>query len=1164
MGADLEIRILGPLEVERAGQPVELGAPKQRAVLADLALHAGQVVPVDRLISDVWGDDAPRTAGHSIQIYVSELRKALGDTDGEVISTETGGYVLRVGGHAIDAGRFEALVDRGLTTDDPAEATQLLDDAMALWRGPTLADVAYHEFAQADIRRLEELQLTAVEASAAAQLQLGNHERLVPWLRGHTETHPFREKLWAMYIRALYGSGRQADALRAYGTLRSTLAEELGIDPTPELRQLEEQILLQDPELEPTPVVSATGVTENPYKGLQPFGEDDAATFHGRERLIAELIDAVEHSPFVAVVGASGAGKSSVVRAGLIPALRDAADSARRRIALMVPGVDPDAALRSALNVVGLDCDCPRDLASCVPDDEELILIIDQFEELFTLVEQESVRRRFLEAITDAVRDDLIRCVATLRADHYDGPLEYPEFAQVFTSGVIHAMPLTAAELEQAAAAPARSVGLEFEPALLAELVADVAGEPGALPLFQYALTELFDRRTGPLLDVETYRGIGGLHGALVGRAETVFSAFGAEEKEAARQLALRLVTIGPTAAGGRRRVPGAELTNLDVDQLALQRVIYELGRHRLITFDRDAQSGRPTLELAHEALMSAWPRLRDWIDTAASDLRRHAPLAAAAAEWNEAGRDPDYLPGGRQLADIESWTTTTTMRLTNRERAYVDGAVGKRNAAQRQEEARLEEEAALRRRARRRLWSLVAVVTVFVAATVGILWFVLAGRGPRVAILHGGRGDSGFQDMLAQGWDDAVRDLTYQETEVIALYDSTGQLRELAEAGNELILVGGASFAAALVEVAPDYPETTFVMLDMVVDAPNVTSFVFAEHEGSFLAGIAAGLATETGTVGFVGGGPFDFIERFRAGFEQGSAAVDPSIEVLAIPIFDTMNMDQAFARRDLGSLAAAELIARGADVVYHAAGFSGWGVIDAAAELSTPQRHLWAIGVDVDQYLVADEIQHPHLLTSMVKRVDVAAFEAVRRYLDGTLEPGVVVLVAADEALTLAQSGGHLTPYLETIDLWRQRIIDGSIEIATVPTGDLLPAPAPEVDVEIRAGFVEGQCLYEGPPMLDADQYVQFFAGNNGNSPIWIGLLGVAPGYTHDDIEENPSGPPPDWIVFERSFGVEVAASGYNAGIHLVPAGTYAALCVSTIDGVVTNYPVATIEVR
>ncbi len=1160
MGTDLEIRILGPLEVERDGRLIDLGAPKQRAVMADLVLHADEVVPVERLIDDVWGDDAPRTASHSVQIYVSELRKAIGD----VISREANGYALHVGTGVIDAGRFEELVDQGLGADDPGEAARFLEEAVTLWRGPTLADVAYHEFAQADIRRLEELHIAAVESLAAARLRLGMHDRVVPWLQPFAETHPFRERLWAMYIRALYGSGRQADALRAYGSLRTALAEELGIDPTPELRRLEEQILLQDPELEP-PVSVVSGEPTNPYKGLQPFGEDDASGFYGRDQLIAELDDAVASSPFVAVVGASGAGKSSVVRAGLLPTLRSEFDRSGSHLAVMVPGSDPDAALCSALETVGLECRCPRDLPEVVSDGEELLLIIDQFEELFTLVDDTAMTRRFLEGITEAVATGRIRVVATLRADHYDGPLAYPDFAKVFTSGVIHVMPLTAKELEEAAVRPARGVGLEFEPALLAELVADVAGEPGALPLFQYALTELFERRTGPVLDLATYRDIGGLHGALVGRVETVFGALSTDEQEAARQLSLRLVTVGPTAASGRRRVPGAELTNLDVDQLALQRVIQELGDHRLLTFDRDPHSGRPTLELAHEALMSTWPRLRDWLETAASDLRRHAPLAAAAAEWDEADRDPDYLPTGRQLAEYEAWTAATSMRLTNREQAYVDAAVDKRDAASRQEAARREAEAALQRRARVRLWSLVAVIAVVVATAAAIAWIVVAGRGPNVAIIHGGRGDSGFWDMLAQGWDDAVRDLTFQETEVIGLFDNPSEMRELAEAGNELILAGGASFTPALAEVAPDYPDTTFVMIDMVVDAPNVTSFVFAEHEGSFLAGAAAALATETGTVGFVGGAPFDFINRFRAGFEQGVAAVDPSIEVLAIHLFDSPDWNLgAFARADLGFAAAGQLYGRGADVIYHAAGFSGWGVVDAARALSTPQQHLWAIGVDVDQYLVAEDIHRAHLLTSMVKRVDVATYRGVQDYVEDRLEPGVVVLGVADEALTLAQSGGYLEPHLDEIETLRGRIIDGSTIVATSPSGDVIPAPVIEADIEIRGGFVEGECLYEGPESFAADQLVQIFAGNGSNDRLWIGLMGVDSGYTHDDVEENPSGPPPAWIDFDRMYGVEVEAGGFQAGTHRVPEGTYVWVCTFPVEGGVTSYPVATIEVR
>ena len=243
MGVDF--RILGPLEVLVDGRPAELGGARQRAVLAVLLTHANEVVPGDRLIDDVWGDDPPETARNVLQGYVSQLRKVIGR---DAIRTHGRGYVIDVGPEELDLERFQRLVGEADGTE-PALAAERLRAALGLWRGPALADVADHLFARAAVGRLEELRLAALEKRIEADLELGRHLELVAELEALAHEQPLRERLHELRMLALYRCGRQADALEAYRVARSTLVEQFGIDPGSALRELEKAILRQDPSL---------------------------------------------------------------------------------------------------------------------------------------------------------------------------------------------------------------------------------------------------------------------------------------------------------------------------------------------------------------------------------------------------------------------------------------------------------------------------------------------------------------------------------------------------------------------------------------------------------------------------------------------------------------------------------------------------------------------------------------------------------------------------------------------------------------------------------------------------------------------------------------------------------------------------------------------------
>jgi serine/threonine protein kinase/WD40 repeat protein len=985
--------VLGPLEVSGQDGPLSLGGPKQRIVLAHLVLSANRVVSAEHLIDALWGEDLPDEPKSTLQVYVSRLRSVLGS---ESVEARAPGYVLRAEREEVDALRFQDLLAEARGNgSEPRTTDRILTEALELWRGPALADLADERSLSGEIARLEELRLQALEERFGAELDLGHHASVVAELESLTRLQPLRERFWGELMLALYRCDRQGEALAAFERARTILSEELGIDPSPELRRLHERILRQDPELElkgeplrgyrvleqigegafgvvyratqpqigrevaikavppelanhpdfvrrfereaqivarlehphivplydywrepdaaylvmrflrggsvedlvrsgpleperaasildqvaaalsaahrqgvvhrdvkpgnvlldgegnayltdfgvaldagsperssgtmirgtpgylspeqvrldpasgrsdiyalgivayemltgappfpetsmqdlldhhlrdPIPSVRETqpdlpapldrtiaratakdaqerfsdalefaaafraalegapivtepvGEIRNPYKGLRAFLEADAADFFGREtvtkRLLGRLEEAEPASRFLAVVGPSGSGKSSVVRAGLVPALRRGALSGSERwfVIDLLPGPHPMRELESAL--LGLAVEPPPSLldtlegdtrgllraaGSILPDpDAELVIFLDQLEEVFTLVGDEDERLHILESLRAATQESgtRVRVVATLRADFFDQPLSVRGFGDLLAERTEAITPMSPEELERAIVAPAERAGLTVEPRLLAAMIADVVDQPGGLPLLQFTLTELAERREDGVLTLAGYRRIGGISGALARRAEQIFEALNDQARDACRQLFLRLVTLGEGSEDTRRRVRRSELVPI-ADTRTVDGVVEAFGRHRLLSFDRDPATREPTVEIAHEALLRGWDRLREWIDDARDDLRTHRKLASAVAEWEAAERDPSFLLRGARLDQVQEWAETTTLALSEAERGYVDESVAVQRAIQARERA-------LERRSIRRLRGIVAAV---------------------------------------------------------------------------------------------------------------------------------------------------------------------------------------------------------------------------------------------------------------------------------------------------------------------------------------------------------------------------------------------------------------------------------------------------------------------
>ena len=1032
-------------------------------LLALLVINANRVVTTDRLLDELWGEDAEGKE-NALWVYISRLRSALGD-EGSLV-TRDHGYSLIVDDRDLDVRRFESAIagGRAVLRHDPELASSLLSEGLDLWRGPALEEFEYDDFAQSEIRRLTELRLAALEDRIDADLRRGLAGELVGELEVLHREHPTRERLVHQLMLALYRAGRQSDALRSFDTYRLHLAEELGLEPSPELRRLEEQILLHDSRIQArhgdranTPAMPIQ--TANPFKGLRAFHEDDSSSFFGRDRLVADIIRRLDSGiSLIGLVGPSGSGKSSVARAGVIPALRKGAidGSDRWVFAHMVPGAHPFAELEAALLRASLDA--PDSLSEQLADREtgilravlrvlpeeqtRLVLVIDQFEELFTLVDDEARRANFLRGLLTAAQDPhgRVKIIFTLRADFYDRPLRHPEFGTEMSAGIVNVVPMSPDELEAAARRPAEEAGVVLEPALLAALLADVLGRPGGLPLFQYALTELFDRRTDQMLTLASYDSMGGVAGVLGRRAEAIYADLGPDEQAAARQLFLRLVTIADGGEWGRRRVPASEILSLDIDVIALQIVIDAFVEHRLLTLDRHSVTGAPTVELAHEALLTNWSRLEQWVDGARDDLRRHDALTAALTEWDDAGRDPAYLLIGARLASYDKWASETTMRLTEAERDFLDLS---RSQHQRTEDERSDRVTEAARSARRRGAAMAGIVGLAALAAL-VVFGAIGGDDGQTVAFFGFDDDRGWNANIIAGLDRAAREFDLVRGNVQPTVDPAAEFRALAESGADLIVTDSAPTFYAT-DVFTDFPDTPFAVIDGFVDSPNTSSILFANEHGGYLAGAAAAMKSETGIVGFVGGLRLESIEEFRAGFEAGARSIDPQIEVLATYVEERTDRGigtDAFARPDLGDDRATKLYDLGADVVFGAAGFSSFGVFDAAVRESDEQgRQLWAIGVDNDQWFSVDVDERRHLLTSIVKRGDVAAFLVTEQFTDGSLTPGVQEIDLSDEAFDFSTEGDGLTDEmvsrLETI---KSDIAAGRIPVPTAPTGELL----------------------------------------------------------------------------------------------------------------------------
>lgn len=496
-----------------------------------------------------------------------------------------------------------------------------------------------------------------------------------------------------------------------------------------------------------------------PYRGLQVFDVEHAPFFFGREALTEWLLNALgpqktpgggetsgvysgNENRFLGIIGASGSGKSSLARAGLMAALKQGKlpGSDAWPMAIFRPGADPLESLVTALTDIARlnPSDALRlqdDLATResllhltirmalrdAPPDRRAVILVDQFEEVFTLCQNETLRRGLIENLVYAatLADGKTIVVLTLRADFYGKCADYPGLAAALSDHQLLVGGMTPEELRLAIERPAQLAGGEFEPGLVDVLLKDMRDQPGGLPLLQFALLELWRQRTGRRLTQAAYTAIGGVEGALEKRAETVFQQFTEAEQQLCRQIFLRLTQSGEGVEATKRRVVMIELLPAKGDPTKIEAVVQRLAvaDARLITIEgKGADAGERVIEVAHEALIRGWKRLKGWLNEDREFLLWRQRLHTSVEEWKRIDHDESVLLRGGLLAEAERWFEARPDDLSAEEQQFIQASA----------ELRQRERAARERTRRRNLTALTAGLLMAIALSVvaGVFWY--------------------------------------------------------------------------------------------------------------------------------------------------------------------------------------------------------------------------------------------------------------------------------------------------------------------------------------------------------------------------------------------------------------------------------------------------------
>lgn len=732
-----EVSLVGRIAVRAAGTALDeraLPGRQPRLAFALLLLERHRAVTRDELAENLWVTRRPETWETAIRGVVSRVRgfvvtSGLGGQ--EALRTQLGSYRFELADPVeVDVEVATAALrraERALESDDPRRAAEEAGSARGVLVRPFLPGIE-GPWVEDRRRELHLCVLRSLELLAEARISLGEHGFAVRAAEDAIALDGLRESAHRSLVRALAGSGNGAAAVRAYERCRRLLAEELGVDPSPETQRLQHELLKGFPSTHErtagagvgTPTIArhmpVTPATVPPYLGLRTFEEAHAAWFFGRSADVARCLDALAPQRFLAVLGPSGSGKSSLVRAGLVPALRRGALPGSDTWAVRVfrPGSRPTEAL--AREVAALDPGATGIVAPFTGSPaalhdriermqregmaaERVLLVIDQLEEVFTLCPDADERTAFFEllATATAIAGGRTVVVATLRADFYPRLAEHPAFGDLAAAHQTLVADLDEVGLAEAIEEPAKVAGLVLEPGLTSTILRDVARRPGALPLLGHALFELWRRRVGSALTLASYQVSGGVEGAVAQRGEETYLALPLEQRNVARRVLLRLTQPGDGTPDTRRRVPRSQLTPGADGEQVFDRAVEAFATARLVTIGTTGPADEPHVELSHEALLRSWPRLRDWIDEDRAGLLVHRRVNSAAEEWERLGRDAGALYRGAHLAEALAWAERDPDACNPLEREFLGAS-------------RAAEEDDRRRRVRRLRWTAAAL----------------------------------------------------------------------------------------------------------------------------------------------------------------------------------------------------------------------------------------------------------------------------------------------------------------------------------------------------------------------------------------------------------------------------------------------------------------------
>lgn len=657
----MTVRIFGPLDIDGL-----ILSPRERTVLAALIVTRTGPVSPDQIADACWGDDPPPTWRQQVHNAVARVRSRIG---ADAIRTVGADYVLGIDRASIDTTRFEAAITearahglRGAHDRAVAAYRRALD----LWTGEPFADVSSWPPAHAEALRLHELRASAQEEMLDARLRSGEHRSVIADAELLVREAPLREQRWAVLALANYRADRQAEALAVLRAARQHLADELAVDPGRALRELETAILQHAPQLEaPAYTRPSSRSSPCPYRGLAAFEVEDASQFFGREADVDTLVERCTPGALVAVVGPSGSGKSSLVRAGLTPRLRDRG----RSVQIVTPDLDGDGALAGFASDNG-------------------VLVFDQGEEM-RAASAETISRWAVRASQWMADGGCL--VLTLRSDFLDRATAVPGIGPEIGRGTYALSPLGPDELRRAITEPATTAGLTIEPGLEEVILHDAGDRPGILPALSHALVETWKRREGATLTISGYEAAGGIAGAIAASAEEVYRTLSEGGRDACRTLMMRMIERTPDAATVRRRVSIDTLT----EDATRRSVVEGLVAARLVTIDGDAAT------IAHEAVGHTWPRLDAWLAEDEADARMLHQIEAAAAAWQAAGRPADDLLRGPRLHAAAHWRDTGAADLTGIEATYLDASLEQQRAESRELEARAARDRTTNRRLR-------------------------------------------------------------------------------------------------------------------------------------------------------------------------------------------------------------------------------------------------------------------------------------------------------------------------------------------------------------------------------------------------------------------------------------------------------------------------------